>query len=161
MEQAKKKKLYAGIILFAFLGSTIAFAILSYSGSPQQQNQASISQTIYERPLSESEEIPFLQKNLVVVKYFYSDNCANCSQADEALTKIYQELNGQLLIERINTEVYSAEATVYNVESVPSFYLKGSESKTVVWNGQDLIYDICPLYFSPIYACGLIGPSPS
>lgn len=74
MNREKKRQAIALFILFMFVGSSLAFAVISVTSEEKKEEV----KTFYERPLENSEEAPFLQQNYVIVKYFWSGTCADC-----------------------------------------------------------------------------------
>jgi hypothetical protein len=153
MNREKKKQIIALFILFMFVGSSIAFAFISVTTEVKPQQV----QTVYDRPLENAEEAPFLQQNYVIVKYFWSANCFDCDLSDRALAGAHSELNGTLVIERIKMEDWANYTAELGIKSAPTFYLKG---KTIVvtntTNSDDLVRAICPLYFSYVDACAFL-----
>lgn len=150
MNRERKKQLIALFILFMFVGSSLAFAIISVT----TESKPTEVQTVFDRPLENAEEAPFLQQNYVIVKYFWSNKCFDCDLSDQALDSVSTELKGHLVIERINTDEWANYTADLGVTSVPAFYLKGQT--IVVTNTTDsdsLIRAICPLYFHAIDEC--------
>jgi hypothetical protein len=150
MNRERKKQLIALFILVTFVGSSAAFALISVTGSGKTQ----AVQTVFEYPLNNSEEAPFLQQNYVIVKYFWSGNCLDCDLSDQALAGASTELNGTLVVEHIKMEDWANYTAELGITSVPTFYLKGNTIIiTNTTNSDDLVRAICPLYFNHIEAC--------
>lgn len=154
MKREKKKQLIAFFILFMFVGSSLAFAVISVTGEEKKEEV----KTFYERPLENSEEAPFLQQNYVIVKYFWSDVCADCDLAEKALNDAGTELKGKLVIEKIKTEDWANYTSEIGVPSVPYFYLKGQTVVTGAFtDSDDLVRALCPLYFFNIEECTFLS----
>jgi thiol-disulfide isomerase/thioredoxin len=150
MNREKKKQVIALFILFMFVGSSAAFAIMSVVEGEKKEE----AQTVFDRPLENSEEAPFLQQNYVIVKYFWSDDCFDCDLADEALAAAKAELGNRLIVERIKMEDWANYTMELGIDSAPTFYLKGQTVITTKTTDSDeLVRAICPLYFYNIEEC--------
>jgi alkyl hydroperoxide reductase subunit AhpF len=123
-----------------FLGSSIAYALAFVSDTGEKKQQ----EYIFNHPLTNTEEVPFLQNNIVVVKYFMSANCTECQSVDDTLSEVYSQLKPQLAIEKIDITAWPDETLELNITTVPTIYIKGFT----------LFSKICDLYFEPIEACG-------
>ena len=157
MNREKKKQIIAIFILLAFTGSILTGAITMAWDYFSQNGTTKKVQTVYDRPLENSEEAPFLQQNYVIVKYFWSDNCLNCDLSDQALASASAELNGTLVVERIKMEDWTNYTTELGITSAPTFYLKGKTiAITNTTNSDDLVRAICPLYFSYVQDCAFL-----
>lgn len=138
-------------ILLMFAGSTMAFAFMSVIPGQEEPEEV---QLIYERPLENAEEAPFLQQNYVIVKYFWSDDCPDCDLAEAALLGTKAELNDKIVIEKIKLEDWPEHAEALGIESTPTLYLKGRTIvKTQTTDQDELMRAICPLYFYYIDEC--------
>lgn len=154
MKRETKRQLLALFILMMFAGSSIAFAFISVIPGGEEKEEV---QLVYDRPLENSEEAPFLQQNYVIVKYFWSDDCTDCDTAESILLTTKAELKDMLVIEKIKMEDWPDHARSLNVEEVPAFYLKGKSIVTIQTLDQDeLIKAICPLYFYYIDECAFL-----
>jgi thiol-disulfide isomerase/thioredoxin len=153
MNRERKKQIIALFILFMFVGSSLAFALMSVTGEEKPKGV----QTVFDRPLENSEEAPFLQQNYVIVKYFWSDTCADCDLAEQALSSAKAELKDRLVVEKIKTEDWANYTTELSVPSVPYFYLKGQTIVTGAFKDSDsLVRALCPLYFYTIEECAFL-----
>ncbi|MEM5814405.1 MAG: thioredoxin domain-containing protein [Candidatus Aenigmatarchaeota archaeon] len=154
MNREKKKQIMALFILFMFVGSSLAFAIISVT---REENKQEV-RTVFDRPLENSEEAPFLQQNYVIVKYFWSEACADCDLAEQALNDAKSELKGRLVIEKINVAEWANYTEDLSVTSVPFFYLKGRTVVTGAFTDSDaLVRAVCPLYFYGIEECAFLS----
>lgn len=150
MNREKKKQIIALFILFMFVGSSIAFAFISVTTVEKPKEV----QTVFDRPLENSEEAPFLQQNYVIVKYFWSDSCIDCDLAEQALSAAKSELNNSMVVEKIKMEDWANYTKELNIGSAPAFYLKGQTIVTTNTTDSDvLVRAICPLYFYAIEEC--------
>jgi thiol-disulfide isomerase/thioredoxin len=150
MNREKKKQIIAFFILLMFVGSSVAFAIISVVGGEKKEEV----QTVFDRPLENSEEAPFLQQNYVVVKYFWSDNCFDCDLAEQALNDAKVELGNKMIVEKIKMEDWANYTKELEIDSAPTFYLKGQTVVTTKTTDRDeLVKAICPLYFYNIDEC--------
>lgn len=150
MKRETKKQIIAVFILLMFVGSSIAFAFISVTAEEKPQEV----QTLFDRPLENAEEAPYLQQNYVVVRYFWSDFCEDCGIAEQALNDAKAELNGRLVIEKIKMDDWANYTEELGITSAPTFYLKGSTIVTTkVTDRDDLVRAICPLYFYAIEQC--------
>lgn len=153
MKREKKMQIMALLILFMFIGSSVAIALISVVPI-QKEREAEL---IYDKPLSNSEEAPFLQQNFVIVKFFWSKNCTVCHDAETALLQARKELNGKIVIEKIDIDKWREHAKALGIQNTPSFYLKGRTIKIINTTDPDqLIENICPLYFYYIDECALL-----
>lgn len=154
MKKETKRQLIAIFILLMFAGSSIAFAFISVIPGQEQPEEV---QLIFNRPLENAEEAPYLQQNYVIVKYFWSDDCADCDLAEAALMETKAELKDKIVIEKIKLEDWPEHAETLDIESAPTFYLKGRTIVTTRTTDQDdLIRAICPLYFYYIDECAFL-----
>lgn len=152
MKKETKQQVFVIFVLLMFVGSGLAYAVMWVF--PEQPK----TQLMYNAPLSNSEEAQFLQKNFVVVKLFYLEGNESCEQAAKDIQEIFQELNGKMIIEFIDIDIWKDEADRLDVTEVPFFYLKGSTvDKVGKVEKEELISRICGLYFEPIDECMLIS----
>ena len=149
MKRERKKQLFALFVLFTFLGSTAAIAVLS-AFAPSKEERTRL---IYNEPLTNAEEVPFLQKNFVILKYFYSEECVACD--DETVDALVQDLGGKIIIEKIDTLLFPEEATTYSVQEVPFYHFKGRSIRKLSGNvsSEELFETACDLFFEPIDQC--------
>jgi thiol-disulfide isomerase/thioredoxin len=151
MKRDTKKQMFAIFMLVTFVGSTAAIAFMSSFGTEEEKVQL-----IVDKPLTNAEEAAYLQKNYVVLKYFYSDECTACDTP--MVEQLVQDLAGKIIIEEIDTMLYPEEATTYSVQSVPYYYFKGSTITKLSGNvtSVELFNAACDIYFEPIDQCSLI-----
>lgn len=150
----KRNQLFALIILFIFLGSSAAFALLNVI--PIQQPK---QQLVFDQPLSNADEAKFLQQNKVVMKYFWSDNCTDCPATEATVKQLFQDFGGALVVESIDVDRWPEAATELDVTTVPTIYLKGYTIERIT---TDITYDgtyrtICGLFFNQIEACASVS----
>lgn len=150
MKRDTKKQLIAVVVLLMFVGSSIAFALISTFGSTKPKEQF-----IFDKPLTNSEEAVFLQQNKVVMKFFFLTTCPVCKSMEPVVEELVQEFNGKLIVEMIDARKYRDEATQYNIENVPTFYIKGKTIDIFVgkMEKEELYNRICALYFEQIEEC--------
>jgi len=150
MNKDKKKQMFAIFVMIMFVGSGLAYAVISIVPTSEDTKQL-----WFIRPLEDIEEAPYLQDNFVVVKYFFVEDGERNSYAEERLNKIFQELGGKLIIEFIDAELYDYEADRLGIEEYPYLYLKGSTiEKTNDFD--NLKGSICSLYFEEIDECSIM-----
>lgn len=154
IKKETKKQIFTLFVLFMFISSGLAFALIS-SFVPEQEKKV---QLIYDRLLSNSEEAEFLKKNMVVIKFFWSEDCENCEEINNILNQVFQDLGGKLIIEKANLDEYREEAEILGVDSVPYLYLKGNTIERIAGNTtiDELTKKLCNLYFEPIDECWLV-----
>lgn len=153
MKRETKQQLFAVFVLLMFMGSSVAYALSVVLGRQPAPEQDSL---IYDKPLTDSETSKFLDNNIVVADFYYSQNCADCAAADSTITSLAQDLAGYLAVDRIDAEKYASIAEANEITQFPSFVLKGITIDTVsgAISKQDLKSRICRLYMEPISACG-------
>jgi hypothetical protein len=155
MNTERKKRLFAIFILVIFLGSTFAIAFISKESLPQSSSNATALPTLVDKPLADSEEAPYLQRGLIIVRYFYSADCGDCPKVEDAINGLRDD-PGKVLLERIDIDQWPDAATTVGVTTAPAVYLKGMSTKLL--NGavtySDLFNAACPLYSSPPPSCG-------
>ena len=149
----------SAFILVIFAGSTLAFAFLSVFApgtNTQDDNQNNIPDistrelTVFEfdAPLTSSEESAYQKQDVVILRFYYSNDCLACGDINIAVTELAQELEQRILLERINTDEYSTG------KEAPLVELKGSSSKTLT-EFDSLKAEVCGLYFSKPEGCAL------
>jgi len=151
MRNVTKQRMFALFIMLVFGGSTLAFAV-EFALQPEKKPQMP---DVVERPLTDSEEAPYLQQNYLVVRYFYSSNCRYCAFVEDSIKGLRDEA-GSVLLERVSVDVYPNETESVGVTEVPSIYLKGSSTRllTGAVTYDELFAAACQLYFNPPLACG-------
>ena len=152
MKRETKNKLFALFILLAFLGSTIAYSI---SFVLPHENKV---QTIFNRQLSEEEEVPYLKSNFVVLRFYYTSGC--CADVEKQIEDVYESTGHKLLIERvdISKDKSAAEWLSNRVDydknlGLPAILLRGRTEKLIQGNFDSLFADACDLYFEEIPEC--------
>jgi thiol-disulfide isomerase/thioredoxin len=152
MKRETKKQAFAFFVLFMFVGSSLAFALLSSVDIEDTNVQYFIS-----GPLENQEEAYYLQRNIVVMKYFFSDECLTCEDSLAVITAAAEHFNGRLLVELINIEEYPEEAELLEIEDVPTIYLKGNSVKTITdpITANELITETCFLFFAFVQECSI------
>lgn len=152
MKRETKKQLFSIFVLLMFMGSSIAFAVSSAlgRGQPAQEQSALIS----DKPFTDSEASRYLENNMVVVDFYYSQTPNGA--ADSAVTELAQELSGYIAVDKIDADKYRSLAAENDITEFPSFVLKGTTIDTVsgAVSKQELKERICRLYAQPIAACG-------
>lgn len=151
MKNSTKQRLFALFIILVFGGSTLAFAV-DFTVAPEKKEQMP---DVVEGPLTDSEEAPYLQQNYLVVRYFYSSDCAGCALVEDSINGLKEEV-GQVLLERVSIEQYPNATESVGVTRVPSIYLKGSSTRLLSGpvTYDQLFSESCQLYFNPPLACG-------
>ncbi len=145
MKKEKQRQAFAIFVLLMFLGSSIAFAVLSLVPIKEEV------QLLYERPLSEQEEAALLQKNIVIAQFFYNDDCKECESVDFILQDLVEEFQGLFVEERINVYDYPQ----FDIVSFPTIVLKGKTLDMIEENvtQEELKERICNLYSQLPTAC--------
>lgn len=152
MKRDMKKQLFALFVLFMFLGSSIAFAIMS--AFPEG---ASRPEYVFFEPLTNSQEAVYLQRNFVIIKFFYVPDCSECDDMEDTVDELLQDFTGNIIVEKINVIDFGGHAGNLGIEDVPTLYIKGrsvdilSEEIPYV----DLYDKVCELFFEPIDQCYL------
>lgn len=154
MRKETKKQVFALFVLFTFLGSGIAFALLS-AFIPEQEEKTPL---MYDRMLSNSEEAEFLQKNMIVIRFFWTEDCSGCEEVNNIVNQVFQDLGGKMIVEKINIDDYAEEAEMLDIDSAPYLYLKGNTIERISGNTtiDELTKKLCDLYFEQIDECWLI-----
>jgi thioredoxin 1 len=150
MPRLTKQQIFALFVLFIFVGSSAAFALLNVIPITKPKPQL-----VFDRPLSNAEEAPFLQQNKVIMKFFYSPECPACATMEPVVDQLVAEFAGSLIVEKINIEEWPDETAAFEITAVPTFYLKGWTVDRVVGeaNIDELFSRICELFFEPIDIC--------
>jgi hypothetical protein len=150
----QKKKLMSLFMLIVFGGSTLAFVFLqafSPSGTSSDEpieNQIDTTQLRFDYPLTSVEESAYIQAGIVVVKYYYSQDCEECLLGTTITDQLFSDFEGKILLESINTDEYSS------LEKAPSIVVKGSTSKTLIIMDYALLRQTtCGLFFSQPESC--------
>lgn len=157
MKRETKKQAIAIFILVMFGGSTLAFAFLSIYPTTNNPNAPSEQlRLLYTVPLSDLDEAEYLQQNIVVLKFFYTEECESCDQMNTLVDQLLNyELNGKIMVEKINKDNWEFESSFLGIQSVPAFYIKGASVDLL--EGEITIEAmktrICAQYFSPIAEC--------
>ncbi|MFQ6009637.1 MAG: thioredoxin domain-containing protein [Candidatus Aenigmatarchaeota archaeon] len=147
MKKEAKQKMFVLFVLFMFLGSSAAFALLS-AFVPSQEPRV---QLVYEGPLSNAEEAQFFQQNKIILKFFYSDDCEACDDASLLVDDLFQRMKGNMVVERINTFDFPDEASRLGISEVPIFYFRGKTEKKLLGDAtyDELLNTACDLFFEP------------
>ena len=154
----KKKKIITIFILIVFSGSTVAYAFLQIfsaptENQPQDQTQVDTTQLKFDLLLTPQQEQAYLSEDIAVVRFFYSDN-EESGQANLAVEQLFTDLSGRVLLEKIDTDVYSVTLSDYNLETTPGFHIKGSRSLSL---GSvpyaELRDNVCSVFFSVPETC--------
>ena len=149
MKKDKKKQLIAVFILLMFGGSTLAFAAMSIFPSETKQKY------IFDEPLIESDEAFFFKQNIIVARVYYQEP----TDTIVMLNDMINELNQKMVLERIQIEaypeIYEYMKDHFESDELPMILLRGQTE--IYLNGEqthdDLLEDICSLYFEPIEEC--------
>lgn len=134
------------------MGSSIAYALsVVFQRAPSQEQQS----LIFDTPLAPSEASKFIENNIVVVDFYYSNN-ADSAIADSTITGLANDFSGYLAVDKIDASKYASIADANGITQFPSFVLKGTTLDTVsgTISKQDLKSRICQLYAQPVAACG-------
>ncbi|MCD6476807.1 MAG: hypothetical protein J7K26_01410 [Candidatus Aenigmarchaeota archaeon] len=145
MKKKTANQIMALLVVFLFAGSGFAYAF-SYLIPSNNKN----IQLYFDRPLENSEEAPYLQKNYVIVRLYFSSNDSDINKTVSIINNIFQDLDGKIVVEFINIDYYPNSL----IEKTPFIYLKGkSIDKIYDIEYSDLKSRICDLYFEPINEC--------
>ena len=143
-----KKKLISLFILIIFGGSTIAFAFLQVFGPSGGSQPAGLSNLKYDYPLSASDEAGYLQEDILVVRFYYSQDCQKCGTGNIIVEQLFEDLAGRVLLEKIDTDAYSVE------KDVPLIELKGEKADSLETMDYALLRErACGLFFSAPSSC--------
>ena len=150
MKREKKNKLIALFIVFMFVGSGIAYAVISALTPAETQEQS----YIVDKPLTNSEEAYFLQMNIVILRYYHSEDCFDCPETELLVNSLGEVFQGRIFIEKIDVDEYPDESSEY---SVPTIYLKGKTTKEITtdFDINEIYLDICTMFFAPVQQCSI------
>ncbi len=143
------RKFFALFVLFMFLGSGVAFSVLS--AFPKEEKPT----LVFNGPLPREEEGKLISRNIVVVVEFYSPDCSDCARMESDLMELVARFSGSLVLERVDVSLYPELAEYEGIEAVPTLILKGKTIKRIegLVSKDRLIESICSLYFNPVPAC--------
>ena len=149
----KMNKWFTVFILVMFVGSAFAFAFMY---TPDVSSQQQYENVIY-RPLTNYEDAYFLQKNIVIIKYFYSDDCPDCGYFESQVADLLEFFGTQIFVQAIDADAYANETQSLGIESIPTLYLKGNSIDKVSEKipTDDMITKVCLLYFSYVPQCNV------
>ena len=148
INHSQKKKLISLFILLIFGASTIAFAFLQVFAPGNGDTDVDISTLKYDYPLSNADEAAYLQEDIIVVRFYYSNECEDCSKGNIIVEQIFEDLKDRVLLEKINTDNYSIDKTV------PLIELKGSAADSLeIMDYALLRQTACGLFFSEPDTC--------
>lgn len=155
MVRIRRQQIYVLFVLIMLFGAWfVASAVMSVVEVAQPKQQL-----VFDGPLSNSDEAVFFQQNKVIARYFWSANCTECPAAEEMVDTLFQDFQGNLVIEKIDIDKWSDFAQTLDITSLPMLYLKG---KTIDIMEGEITYNdayerICALFFDPIDLCGTFG----
>ena len=157
MDKKKKNQIFVLVVLVIFVANGIAIAFMYAVPSEDSgsiDDEFSIK-SIYTRPLSNSEESVFLRNNIVVIKYFYSDDCEGCDKAELMAESMLIRFPEKIIIEKIDAEKYGDHMDELGVEDVPAFYIKGKYIRKLYSDAteDELFSQICSVYYVSIEEC--------
>ena len=146
-------KWFTVFILLMFVGSAFAFAFMYAPSSTPQKTHENV---IY-YPLSNYEDAYFLQKNTVIIKYFYSQDCEDCEYFERQIADLLDFFGSYIFVQAIDVEAYANETETLGIEKVPTVYLKGNSIETVTdkISNDEMITKVCLLYFSYVPQCNV------
>lgn len=144
MKRETKNQMFTIFVLLIFLGSSIAFALMSII--PTQKQEVS---NVFNRPLSEQEEAQIIKQNKVVVKFFYHPTCQTCISMEPVLDEIITEFRENLATERINIQEFEEQVAENDIQYTPTFIFKGKSIERIdgATEKEELVKTICSLYF--------------
>ncbi len=149
MKKETKKQLIAIFILLMFGGSTLAFALMYVFPSEKRQK------FIFDEPLSDSDESYFFQQNIVVARVYYGEP----TDTVYILNDLVNVLSQKMVLERINInqypEIYDYMKERFETDDLPMILLRGRTEIYLngEWTQEELVSDICSLYFEDIEEC--------
>lgn len=154
MKKSTKKQLIALFILIMFGGSTITYAIISIFPGEQQEK------LIFDVPLTNQEEAKYFQQNRVVMRIYYD-------YIDEDLfietAEMIDTLGQKMIIERIDVNQFPEYFELiqgksgYQDDIFPVFFLRGNTEILLQGERDDLLENLCSLYFEEIDECFLFN----
>lgn len=150
MVHITKQQIFVLFVLLMFLGSSAAFAFMNViEVNPPKQ------QLVFDGPLSNADEAVFLRQNKVVAKYFWSENCTACPEAEDTVDSLFNDLAGGLVVEKVDVDKWPEAAEAFQVTELPALDLKGN---TIERFDGNFTYDeaysaICDLFFQPVDQC--------
>ena len=141
-------------MLIVFGGSTLAFAFLQVFSPPDNSSdsysppEADITQLKFDYPLTITEESPYLKSGIIIVKYYYSQDCEECALGSTIIEQLFSDFEGKILLESISTDEYSSS------EITPTIVVKGTSSKTLKTMDYALLRQVtCGLFFAKPESC--------
>ena len=152
MKKETKNRIFALFIIFVFVGSSAAFALMS-TFVPTTNPSVQLA---YDKPLTNEEEAQFFKDNKIVLKSFTSDECGKpCEDSSTLVSDLFQKMQGNVVIESININAYPDEAERYGVTTVPLFVFRGKTEKTLPGDAsyEDLVATACDLFFQENDVC--------
>jgi len=152
MKKETKNRIFALFVLFMFVGSSAAFALMS-TFTPSSKPSVQLA---YDKPLTNEEEAQFFKENKIVLKSFTSDECGKpCEDAAALVSDLFQRMKGSMVVESININSYPDEAERYGVTTVPLFVFRGKTEKTLPGDSSydDLVATACGLFFQENEVC--------
>lgn len=154
MNKETKKQLFSVFVLVTFLGSSIAFAVLSSSGQTANKTE---SPYVVDHPLTNQEEVPYLQQGAVLMKYFYTEDCITCNDTSQMVLSVADYFKGKLVVEFVDKNKYVNESQELNITKIPTMYLKGKSIDIITEDIQPnaLVSRICYLFFNIVPECNI------
>lgn len=151
MKKDTKNKIFVIFVMFMFLGSSAAFALMS-AFVPSQEPRV---QLVYDFPLTNAQEAQFFQQNKIVLKFFYSDDCSGCDDANLLVDDLFQRMQGEMVVEKINTIDFPDEAERLGISDVPVYYFRGNTEKKISADAtyEELVDAACGMFFAENEVC--------
>ncbi len=122
----KKKKIVALFILFSFIFSSLAFAIIS-SLTGGGNTGGGEEQLIYNQPLSAEQEQKIISSGKVIVKVYTATDCSDCGSAKSEALKLFSKLSQKIIVEDIDTNYFSDNT----ISKFPTIIILGAGSDKI------------------------------
>jgi len=159
VKRDEKKQYFAMFILIMFLGSTLAYALMSVFVPETEEKKL-----LFEGPLLSEDEAVYFRQNMIVLRYYYQPDDETSQNMFPVVKGMIDELGGKIIIEKIDIDEYKE---VYeNVESridfdeeksLPTILLRGYTEELLQGevDSDTLFEKACSLYFEEIDECFL------
>ena len=154
MARLRRQQVYAIFMLVMLFGAWIVASALMSVVDVGQQTQ----QLVFYQPLTNADEAIFLKQNMVILKYFWSADCATCNETDTMVDTLFQDFNQnsqRLVIEKIDIDQLPDAVDAFSVSGVPEIQIKGYTEDYFDGNVtyEDAYSRVCALFFEPVEEC--------
>lgn len=146
MDSRRLAALFIGVIM---IGSTFAFALLSFSQNSSQQQGLEIPQERILDYRMSGQVVEVLSSNgFTVVEYTYPENCFECLGVKDVLEDATNNANGQVFLQEITTTNSSA-VPIVKIENLYTATQKALVNPT----SENVSVEVCNALTSPGVWC--------